>query len=228
MIATRVRAVGAATVLAVATMLTAGCSDQRDYAQATAVLVDISGTYAEQKRDVVHFVKTGILPDLLPGDSLFLITIDDLSYEQDNVVTSAKLDVRPSMVNAQKMALAADLDGFARSGHSARHTDIRGAMMLASELLKETGASSQNIVVFSDLEEELPSGVQREFEPAEFENIRVLAMNVKKLGHDNRDPSRYRERLAMWEQRVLDNGATGWRVIVSPTTLVEELGSNRG
>ena len=67
----------AASALAVVVMLAAGCSDQRDYAQATAVLVDISGTYAEQKGVAVHFVKTGILPDLLPGDSLFLITIDD-------------------------------------------------------------------------------------------------------------------------------------------------------
>jgi hypothetical protein len=219
-------ALAAAAVLALVTA--SGCSEERDYAQATAVLVDISGTYAEQKGDVVRFVKTGILPDLLPGDSLFVITIDDLSYEQDNVVSSIKLDMRPSVANTQKLALATDLDAFARSGRSARHTDIRGAMMLASELLKETEAHNKNIVVFSDLEEELPAGARREFAPAEFESISVLAMNVKKLGPDNRDPNRYRSRLAMWEQRVLDNGANGWRVIVSPVKLVEVLAANRG
>ena len=192
------------------------------------MLVDVSGTYAEQKNDVVRFVKTGILPDLLPGDSLFVITIDDLSYEQDNVVAGIKLDMRPSMANTQKLALAASLDRFARSGGSSRHTDIRGAMMLASELLKETEARHKNIVVFSDLEEELPAGARREFAPAEFESINVLAMNVKKLGPDNRDPNRYRRRLAMWEQSVLDNGADGWRVIVSPVKLVEVLAANRG
>ncbi len=221
----RVGAVVVATVLA---SVGAGCSDERDYAQATAVLVDISGTYAEQKDEVVRFVKTGILPDLLPGDSLFLLTIDDLSYEQGNVVTSMKLDMRPSMANTQKLALASDLDAFARSQHSARHTDIRGAMMMASELLKETGARHQNIVVFSDLVEELPSGARREFASGEFENMSIMAMNVKKLGPDNRDPSRYRKRLALWEQRVRDNGAVDWQVIVSPMKLVDVLAAKRG
>jgi hypothetical protein len=217
-----------AAAAALALVIASGCSDERDYAQATAVLVDVSGTYAEQKSNVVRFVKAGIVPDLLPGDSLFVVTIDDLSYEQDNIIASVKLDMRPSLANAQKLALAADLDAFARSGGSARHTDIRGAMMLASELLKETEARHQNIIVFSDLEEELPSGARREFAPAEFENISVLAMNVKKLGPDNRDPSRYRRRLALWKQRVLDNGASDWRVIVSPVKLVEVLAANRG
>ena len=65
-----------------ASLLVVGCTDARDYAQATAVLVDVSATYVDQKPDVVRFIKMGILPDLLPGDSLLLIGIDDLSYEK--------------------------------------------------------------------------------------------------------------------------------------------------
>jgi len=219
----------AATIaLALATSLaTAACNDSRDYAQATAVLVDVSGTYSEQKKDVVRFIKSGVLPDLLPGDSLMLIRIDDLSYEQDNVVANVKLDMRPSRANAEKLAFARSLDGFAGAYESARHTDIRGAMMLAADYLKETGASNQNIVVFSDLQEDLPSGATRKFEENEFENIRVLAMNVKKLGSDNRDPARYRQRLASWEERVRDTGASDWQVILTPTTLVDVLSANR-
>lgn len=218
---------GIAAVAVVAALLT-GCSDQRDYAQATAVLVDVSGTYAEQKDDVVRFIKTGILPDLMGGDTLVLITIDDLSYEESNLIAELKLDMRPSAANSQKLAFAVELEDFARSRARARHTDIRGAMMLASEHLKESGARNQNIVVFSDLEEDLPSGARRSFDEHEFDNITVLAMNVKKLGPDNRDPSRYRQRLAMWERSVLDNGGVAWQVIMSPMTLVEVLKSGRG
>jgi hypothetical protein len=204
-----------------------GCVDGSDYAQATAVLVDVSGTYAEQKEDVVRFIRAGILPDLLPGDSLMLIRIDDLSYEQSNLVASVKLDMRPSHANAHKLAFANSLAEFSRSTESAGYTDIRGAMMLAADYLKETGAKDQNIIVFSDLEEDLPRGATRKFEEHEFDNIRVLAMNVKKLGPDNRDPSRYRERLALWEKRVLDNGASEWHVILTPTTLVDVLNARR-
>ncbi len=211
-----------------ASLLLAGCTEVRDYAQATALLVDVSGTYADQKADVVRFIKMGILPDLLPGDSLFLIGIDDLSYEQANLVANLKLDLRPSRANAQKLNFAKELDRFAGNVERSSYTDIPGAMMLAADYLKETGARHRNIVVFSDLEEDLPNGASRTFEEREFENIQVLAMNVKKLGTDNRDPARYRERLAVWEKRVKDTGASGWQVILTPTTLVDVLNANRG
>jgi hypothetical protein len=211
----------------VASLLVVGCSDARDYAQATAVLVDVSATYVDQKPDVVRFVKMGILPDLLPGDSLLLIGIDDLSYEKSNVVADLKLDMRPSQANAQKQRFASELDEFAASPERAGYTDIPGAMMLAADYLKETGARHQNIVVFSDLVEDLPNGASRRFDEREFENIQVLAMNVKKLAVDNRDPARYRERLAVWEKRVKDKGASGWQVILTPTTLVDVLNANR-
>ena len=48
-------------------------------------------------------------------------------------------------------------------------------------------------------------------------------MNVKKLGSDNRNPANYRKRLSSWGKRVMDNGASDWQVILSPTTLVDVL-----
>jgi hypothetical protein len=207
--------------------LVVGCTDARDYAQATAVLVDVSATYVDQKPDVVRFIKMGILPDLLPGDSLLLIGIDDLSYEKSNVVAELELDVRPSRANDQKLRFAHELDRFAADHQNAGYTDIPGAMMLAADYLKETGARHRNIVVFSDLVEDLPDGASRRFDEREFENIQVMAMNVKKLNSDNRDPASYRERLAVWEKRVKENGASGWQVILTPTTLVDVLNANR-
>ena len=71
------------------------CTNSRNYAQAVVALVDVSGTYADQKPDVVNVIKRGILPKLMPGDSLYVIRIDDESYKKDNVEADLNLDVRP-------------------------------------------------------------------------------------------------------------------------------------
>jgi hypothetical protein len=40
-----------------------------------------------------------------------------------------------------------------------------------------------------------------------------MAVNVTKLSTDNTDPRRYLDRLAWWEKRVRDAGASDWLVI---------------
>lgn len=215
-----VAAAGAAALLA-------ACSSSRNYAQAVCALVDVSGTYVDQKADVVNTIKRGILPRLNPGDSLTVIRIDDESYKKGNVVASMTLDARPSRANAQKLAFANDLDAFAQHVDRARHTDISGAMMLGAEYLKETGAGNRTLIVFSDLEEDLPKGVVRNLAKDEFSGVRVVAMNVKKLSGDNRDPTAYRGRLASWEKRVTSHGARDFQVFLEPDKLEELLEAGR-
>jgi len=133
------------------------------------------------------------------------------------------LDVRPSKANAQKLAFASQMDQFAAKRQRSRHTDIRGAMMLASEYLKETGAGQRTMVVFSDMEEDLPKGVKRTLAPDEFAGMRILAMNVKKLSADNVNPSVYRQRLASWQQQARSHGAKEFQVVLEPEKLDELL-----
>ena len=204
-------------------MLLGACGDSKSYSQAVCVLVDVSGTYADEKPNVVEIVKKGILPTLLPGDALIVMRIDAESYEAANVEASIVLDERPSRSHAQKLEFAQQLDAFAAGGTRARYTDIQGALMLASEYLKETGAGTQTIVTFSDMQEDLPNGVRRKLATSEFENIRVCAVNVKRLKADNADPMVYRERLAKWEERVRGSGAQDWRVVVDGAKLSEYL-----
>ena len=210
-----------AAVLALALVVLTSCSDNREYAQAVSVLVDVSGTYDDQKSQVVELVKKGILPNLQPGDSIVLIAIDSESYEKDNVAASVTLDLRPSRANAQKLAFAKHLDTFAQRHTPAKHTDIHGALMLAADHLRETGARTQTIVAFSDLQEDLPSGYRRAFDAAEFDGMRVAAVNVKQLQPDNTDPSAYRDRLDTWGRRVTECGAREWKVIVDGVKLAE-------
>ncbi|HWE26169.1 MAG TPA: hypothetical protein VG496_19695 [Myxococcales bacterium] len=199
------------------------CSSSKNYAQAVAALVDVSGTYADQKPEVMNVIKKGILPKLLPGDSIFVIRIDSESYKKGNLEAGMTLDVRPSKANAQKLAFADELDKFATRREHSKFTDIRGAMMLASEYLKETGAGMRTMVLFTDLEEELPKGVHRQLAADEFAGMRILAMNVKKLNNDNANPNVYRARLVSWQQQVKSHGAKEFAVVLEPEKLDELL-----
>ena len=210
-------------VVAALAALGAGCSSSHDGAQALAVLVDVSGTYVDQKPQVVDLLKKGILPQMVPGDSLVVIRIDDRSYRKENVVASLTLDPRPSRAIAQKREMAAALDAFAAHGDFAKWTDIRGGILLASDYLREAEASDKTIVVFSDMQEELPKGTTRQLDAHELAGIRVLAMNVKRLAADDRDPEAYRARLAGWDKLLTAAGASEWRSIEQPETLLTEL-----
>jgi hypothetical protein len=191
------------------------------------VLVDVSGTYADQKTDVVRLLKRDVLPALEPGDSLLLIRIDGQSYEKGNLEALLTLDARPSQANAQKLALAKRLDAFAADRDVAKHTDIRGAMMLGAEYLKELGSGSRVMLIFSDLEEDLPRGMRRELDPKELEGVEVMAVNVKRLARDGMDPEGFRERLAEWQERTEASSARGFRTVQDATRLAEVLAEAR-
>lgn len=207
--------------------LCTGCVDERRYDQAICALVDVSGTYADQKADVVRILKREILPEMLPGDTLIVIRIDSESYDKDNLEVITTLDARPSRANAQKLALAGILDKFAERKDVSEHTDIPGAMMLGAEYLRELGSGSQQMLVFSDMAEDLPEGAKRQMASNEFEGIRVVAMNVKRLDGDTADPGEFRARLASWEERVTASGATAWLTIQDDAKLASYLSETR-
>jgi hypothetical protein len=207
--------------------LFAGCTDTRRYDQAICVLIDVSGTYADQKTEAVRILKREVLPALEPGDTILVIRIDSESYEKDNLVALVTLDARPSKANAQKLALSRKLEAFAKSDLRSVHTDIPGAMMLGAEYLTELQSASRILLVFSDMAEDLPAGATRRLSDSEFQDIRVVAMNVKHLSGDTGDPQVFRDRMASWEKRVTSAGAMGWQTIMDSSRLPALLASIR-
>ncbi|HXK25553.1 MAG TPA: VWA domain-containing protein [Myxococcota bacterium] len=205
----------------------AACSDGAEYRQAVAVLMDVSGTYIDQRPEVARIVKREVLPALLPGDALLLVRIDSRSYEKENLEALVTLDPRPSKANAEKLALASRVDAFAAGSTRSEYTDIRGALMLAAEYLHEIPAGSRVMLVFSDMNEDLPNGTTRELEAKEFADIDVVAVNVKRLSADNADPQLFRGRMASWQQRVLSHGAVGWREVLDEAQLPVQLAQLR-
>jgi hypothetical protein len=205
----------------------AACSDGRRYDQAIGVLIDVSGTYADERQETVRVVKREILPQMVPGDTLLIARIDSESYDRENILALLTLDRRPSHANAQKLEMARLLDAFAAQPMRSAHTDIPGAIMLASEYLDETGAGSRVLLIVSDMQEDLPSGARRQLDADELAGTRVVALNVKRLGRDQADPAVFRERLEGWGERVAAAGAADWRTLLDPTKLPEYLESAR-
>jgi hypothetical protein len=198
-------------VASVPLLLLAGCGDSRNHAQAVYMLVDTSGTYAQEAAKA-QLIINYLLGTLESGDSLAVARVQSRSFSEKDIVAKATFDTRPSQANAQKRAFRERVDAAFRGLGGSRYTDITGGILQAAEYLNETGAGTRTIVVFSDMQEELDKVTQRNF-PISLRNIRVVAVNVVKLGTDNIDPRRYLGRLAAWEKRVVDAGAMEWRVI---------------
>jgi len=198
-------------VLFVLPMTFIGCADNRSHSNGVYLLIDTSGTYAEQitkARKIINY----LLANLNAGDSLAVAKVESKSFSEKDIVAKVTFDRRPSHANLEKRAFNLKIEEFAKSIKGSAFTDITGGLLQASEYLNEANPGNKTIIIFSDMQEELGKGTVRDF-PIKLTGIRVMAVNVTKLSTDNIDPRRYLDRLAWWEKRVRDAGATEWSVI---------------
>ena len=205
---TRMLAVGAA----IAAMLLGGCTDKQSHAQAVYLLVDTSGTYAQELSKAQALVGY-VLGTLNPGDSFAVARVKSCSFSEKDIIAKATFARDPLQANAQKRAFRDEVGDFTRSVRTgSAYTDITGGVLQAAEFLNETGAGRKTILIFSDMQEELDYQTVRNF-PIDLKGIRLVALNVTKLTTDNVDPRRYLGRMAWWEKRVRAAGASDWRVV---------------
>jgi hypothetical protein len=192
-------------------ILVFGCGDSRSHAQAVYMLVDTSGTYA-QEAGKAQVIINYLLGTLNPGDSLAVARVKSRSFSEKDIIAKVTFDTRPTQANVQKRAFKEKVDNFVKSVGGSAYTDITGGLLQGAEFLNETGAGTKTIIIFSDMQEELDKVTVRDF-PISLKNIRVIAVNVVKLKTDNIDPRRYLGRLEAWQKRVEGAGASEWRVI---------------
>jgi len=188
-----------------------GCADNRSHSNGVYLLIDTSGTYAEQvskARKIINY----LLANLNAGDSLAVAKVESRSFSEKDIVAKVTFDRRPSQANLEKRAFNQKVEAFAKNIKGSAFTDITGGLIQAAEYLNEANPGHKTIIIFSDMQEELGKETVRDF-PIKLTGIRVMAVNVTKLSTDNIDPRRYLDRLAWWEKRVRDAGATDWLVI---------------
>jgi len=187
------------------------CTDPRSHSQAVYMLVDTSGTYA-QEVSKAQVIINYLLGTLQPGDSLAVARVKSRSFSEKDIIAKVTFDNRPSQANVQKRVFKDKIDEFVKSVGGSAYTDITGGLIQGGMFLNETGAGSKTILIFSDMQEELDKSTIRDI-PIDLKNIRVVALNVVKLKTDNVDPRRYTGRLEAWQKRVEGAGASEWRVI---------------
>ena len=188
-----------------------GCVDSRSQAHAVYVLVDTSGTYANEAGKA-QLIINYLLGTLQPGDSLAVARVKSRSFSEKDIVAKATFDARPTQANAQKRAFRDQVSAFLKTVQGSAYTDITGGLIQGADFLNETGAGKKTILIFSDMQEDLDKVTVRNF-PINLKNIRVVAVNVTKLNTDNIDPRRYLGRLEAWQKRVQAAGASEWKVI---------------
>lgn len=198
-----------AWTVAFAGALTLGCTGT-PAGTGVFLLLDTSGTYSGElagAQTVVNY----LLGTLDPGDSFGVARIDGGSFSEKDILLRTSFDERPSVANDQKRQAMQAVSHFADTVRAAAHTDITGGVMQAVEWLNEVGPGRRTVLIFSDLEEDLPEGFIRDF-PIDLAGVEVIAINVTKLQPDNIDPREYLARLERWRERI-ESGGGEWAVI---------------
>lgn len=175
------------------------------------LLVDTSGTYNRQVSKAEQIILYA-LSRLQPADSIAVARIDTGSFTEKNIIAKATFDERPSTANQQKRAFASRVEQFLDQSIPAPYTDITGGLLQAIEFLKEKDTGRKEILIFSDMKEDLAKGYVRDNLPLDFQGFDVVALNVTKLRADNFDPHEYLSRLESWRTKV-EKGGGRWRVI---------------
>jgi hypothetical protein len=174
------------------------------------LLIDTSGSYNRQITKAEQ-ITLYALTRLQSSDSIAVARIDTGSFTEKDIIAKATFDDRPSTANAQKRAFASRVEKFIDQSPPAPYTDITGGLLQAIEFLNEKHTSRKEILILSDMKEELAKGYVRDI-PLDFKGFDVVALNVSKLRTDNFDPRLYLTRLDEWRSRV-EKGGGHWRVI---------------
>ncbi len=203
-----------AIIIAVSVVMTAligGCSGEAmPNNRGVYLLIDTSGTYAQELEKAQQLINV-ILVRLEPGDSFAVGRIDTGSFSEKDIIAKMTFDDRPSVANKQKRQFREMINQFVRQVRPAQHTDITGGVLQAIEYLNEKNTGNKDVLIYSDLEEDLPKGYVRDI-PLQLAGFSVTALNVTKLRADNVDPRKYLTRLEDWQTRVEEGGGR-WSVV---------------
>src|SRR2546422_9676374 len=124
-------------------MAVAGCGDSRSHSNAVYMLVDTSGTYA-QEAGKAQLIINYLLGTLTAGDSLMVARVTSRSFSEKDIIAKATFDSRPSQANAQKRAFKDQIDAYIKPVRGTAYTDITGGPVQGAEVLHESRGGTKN------------------------------------------------------------------------------------
>jgi hypothetical protein len=148
-------------ILLVALLALAGCGSAGPTNKGVYLLLDTSGTYSGELKKAEHIILF-MLSRLEPTDSFAVARIDTGSFSEADIIAKATFDDRPSTANRQKRVFAGQVKSFVERSDASPYTDITGGLLQAIEFLNEKGSGRKEILIFSDLKEDLAKGYVRE------------------------------------------------------------------
>jgi len=196
---------GKHAVLAICLLL-GGCATGPQ-GRAVYVLVDISGSYIHAVPKAGRIIRY-MLGTLEPGDTIAVARITSLSFTNKDRVAAVTLSHQPAQADTEKRAVAARVAAFVKAmGHRSgtAYTDISGALLEAGHFLTGVAAAHKDIIIVSDMREDLPPGAVRHFN-FPLKGVNVFAVNVIKSRGENLDPAHYLVRMRRWKSRVVQGG----------------------
>src|SRR5258706_15087453 len=109
-------------IVALPALAFAGCADQKAHSHAVYMLVDTSGTYAEEVGKA-QLIVNYLLGALNSGAWLAVARVRSRSFSAKDIIAKATFDGRPSQANAQKRAFRHEDETFAKTARGSGYTD---------------------------------------------------------------------------------------------------------
>jgi hypothetical protein len=198
---------------------TGACEERSATASSVYALLDVSGSYFRELDKVVRALRV-MMGFMRAHDSFALAEIGACSFTDEAVILRFTAPDRPSERQRLIVAHARKLSDYGAKAKATNFTDIRGALTQAVQQIAARPAAQRAIVLFTDLEEDLPPNCRRDMPlPAALQGMTVIATNVIRLPEDNRDPARYGRRIEGWRKLVEAAGAR-WQVVPDPADIV--------
>ncbi|HKH68707.1 MAG TPA: vWA domain-containing protein, partial [Reyranella sp.] len=133
------------------------CEERSATASAVYALLDVSGSYFRELDKAVRALRV-MMGFMHAYDSFAVAEIGACSFTDEAVILRFTAPDRPSERQRLVAANAQRLAGYAAKAKATSFTDIRGALTQAAQQMAARPAATRAIVLFSDLDEDLPAG----------------------------------------------------------------------
>src|SRR5262249_35458032 len=144
-----------------AALVTGACTSAVSHNTGVYLLIDTSGSYNRQVSKAEQIILYA-LSKLQSSDSIAVARIDTGSFTEKDIIAKATFDDRHSTTNKQRRASASRIENFIDQSTPAPYTDITGGLLQAIEYLNEKHPAHKEILIFSDMKEELAQGYVRD------------------------------------------------------------------
>jgi hypothetical protein len=170
------------------------------------VLLDVSKSYVREARSSLPSIGV-IINSMQSNDRLTVGTIQTCSFSNDGVIVDRTFPPSPEQVFRQRVQVYRRVqDYFRPTDIGTSHTDIRGGVLFASQVLTGTEALKRILIVASDLVETPSPGCSAP-SSIRLDTIDVFFAGVARTAADQRNPDAYAARIAQWEAWARDSGA---------------------